>query len=80
MVFEKVVQGDSVMEPWYAVGCGLILTWCGYMLGKPVGFRQGIESSLEYMAMIGAIKITEVDGEEHITLPDNVKIDEINRK
>jgi hypothetical protein len=63
------------MEPWYAVGCGLILTWCGYMLGKPVGVKDGIETAIAYMASIGAIKVVMKDGEEHIELPDAAKDD-----
>ena len=58
------------MEPWYAVGCGLILTWCGYVLGKSAGFRDGIEASLVFFTDAGVIRVREVRGEESIVFPE----------
>jgi len=58
------------MEPWYAVGCGLILTWCGYELGKSAGFRDGIEASLAFFTDAGVIRVREVRGEESIVFPE----------
>lgn len=58
------------MEPWYAVGCGLILTWCGYALGKDAGFRDGIEASLAFFTSAGVIRVREVRGEESIVFPE----------
>ena len=67
-------------EGYVAVVCGLMLAYCGYCIGKNNGFQAGIQACLVYMGDIGAIKVTNINGEDHITLPDNVKIDEATLK
>jgi hypothetical protein len=37
------------MEPYFAVGAGIILALCGYELGKQRGFRDGIEFTFSLM-------------------------------
>ncbi len=67
-------------EGYVAVVCGILLAYCGYCLGKEKGFQAGIQACLVYMGDIGAIKVTTINGEEHITLPDHVNIDETTLK
>lgn len=43
------------MDPWYAVGLGMILTWCGYELGKQRGFRDGIELTVNLLMVKGLL-------------------------
>lgn len=43
------------MEPWYAVGLGMILTWCGYELGKQRGLRDGIELTVNLLMVKGLL-------------------------
>jgi len=43
------------MEPYFAVVAGIILTWCGYELGKRRGFRDGIEFTANLLIVKGML-------------------------
>ena len=62
------------MEAYYAVGLGLVLTFCGYLLGRSNGVLVGIEQTLDYLSKAGAIKVSiDKNGETTIDMPEPCK-------
>lgn len=49
------------MEPWYAVGLGMILTWCGYELGRQRGLRDGIGLTIDLLVIKGLLTEEQLD-------------------
>ena len=70
----NVYSRRNNMEPYYAVACGIVLTVCGYILGKDAGFKNGIEASILYFAGNGVIRVKNVRGEESIVFPEKESI------
>jgi hypothetical protein len=62
-------------EGHFAVFCGLVLFAMGWLKGKEIGVRHGIEATLSLMHTARVIRIVEDEhGEQHIMTTDNKPI------
>jgi hypothetical protein len=48
------------MDPYLAVGFGLVLVGCGYLLGVTSGFVRGIQFTLEQLSEQGHIDLDKI--------------------